>query len=103
MDSRARYLEHGQRQVDGWLNKFSAQYISSLDAIQEAAGETGAVAEIGVHHGKLCVLLALCARARESCLAIAVFEDQHFNVDRSGLGNKVKFLHNMQKWAPAAI
>lgn len=101
-ESRKRYLKRGQRRVDGWLDKFSAQYISSLDAIQEIVGETGAVAEIGVHHGKLCILLALCTRARESCLAIDVFEDQHLNTDRSGRGNKVKFLHNMQKWAPAA-
>jgi hypothetical protein len=102
MDSRKRYLKHGQRRVDGWLDKFSAQYISSLDAIQQAAGETGAVAEIGVHQGKLCILLALCTRPGESCLAIDVFEDQHLNIDRSGRGKKAKFLHNMQKWAPAA-
>jgi hypothetical protein len=102
MDRRERYLKHGERRVHGWLDKFSARYISSLDAIQEAVGETGAVAEIGVHHGKLCILLALCTRAGESCLAIDVFENQHLNIDRSGHGNKLKFLHNMQKWAPAA-
>jgi hypothetical protein len=102
MDSRERYLKLGQGRVNGWLDKFSARYISSLGAIQEAAGETGAVAEIGVHQGKLCILLALCARTGESCLAIDIFEDQHLNVDHSGLGDKKKFLHNMQKWAPAA-
>jgi hypothetical protein len=102
MNRRERYLKHGVRRVHGWLDKFSARYISSLDAIQEAVEETGAVAEIGVHEGKLCILLALCTRAGESCLAIDVFEDQSLNVDHSGYGNKAKFLHNMQKWAPTA-
>ena len=101
-DRRERYLKRGLRRVDGWLDKFSAQYISSPCAVQEAAGETGAVAEIGVHEGKLCILLARCTRAGESCLAIDVFEEQHLNIDHSGHGNKVKFLHNIQKWAPAA-
>jgi hypothetical protein len=102
MDRRERYLKHGVHCVDDWLDKFGARYISSLDAIQEAVGETGAVPEIGVHEGKLCILLALCTRAGESCLAIDVFEDQHLNIDHSGYGNKAKFLHSMQKWAPAA-
>jgi hypothetical protein len=105
MDRRERYLKHGVHRVGGLsisLDKFGARYISSLDAIQEAVGEAGALAEIGVYEGKLCILLALCARAGESCLAIDVFEDQHLNIDHSGYGNKVKFLHNMQKWAPAA-
>jgi hypothetical protein len=46
MDRRERYLKHGERRVHGWLDKFSARYISSLDAIQEVVGATGAVAII---------------------------------------------------------
>jgi hypothetical protein len=46
MDRRERYLKHGERRVRGWLDKFSARYIWSLDAIQEVVGETGAVAII---------------------------------------------------------
>ena len=58
MDRRERYLKHGVHRVGGLsisLDKFGARYISSLDAIQETVGETGAVAEIGVHQGKLCI------------------------------------------------
>ncbi|TWS98334.1 class I SAM-dependent methyltransferase [Reyranella sp. CPCC 100927] len=99
---RDRYLKRGLRRIHGWLSPYSAQFIRSVTDIQAQAGETGAVAEIGVHHGKLFILLALSARAGETVLAIDVFDDQHLNVDQSGRGDRAVFQRNVQAWAPDA-
>ncbi len=99
---RDRYLKRGLRRIHGWLSPYSAQFIRSVTDIQAQASEAGAVAEIGVHHGKLFILLALSARPGETALAIDVFGDQHLNTDQSGRGDRAVFQQNIGKWAPDA-
>ncbi|GGB47806.1 hypothetical protein GCM10011505_31130 [Tistrella bauzanensis] len=48
-----RYVDHGLHGVQGWLDDFSAAAIAKLGDSQSDHGVTGAVAEVGVHHGKL--------------------------------------------------
>lgn len=94
----AAYLRHA-RKVPGWLDGYSAQLIADLSRIQVNAGFAGAVGEIGVHMGRLFILLKLLARPDEMAIAIDVFDDQHLNVDSSGCGNLPEFMSNLQRWA----
>ena len=99
VDTVARYLTFGQRKVEGWLDPDSADVIAALGDIQRAAGYHGAVGEIGVHHGKLFILLLLLTAWDEVGFAIDIFEQQHLNIDRSGHGDREKFLDNVRRWA----
>ena len=55
--------------------------------------------EIGVHHGKLSILLALLGGAR--LVAYDLFSRQDENVDGSGRGNLAVFQQNCRKHCPA--
>ena len=91
-----RYVERGHHRVQGWLHPFSAHFIAHLARIQRRLGIGGAVAEIGIHHGRLFILLHLANGCKRS-LAIDIFEDQNLNVDKSGLGNLELFLGNLAR------
>lgn len=79
---------------------FSGQAIAALSMHQNELGIQGAVAEIGVHHGKLFFVLYLTTKPDESALAIDVFGAQHLNIDKSGCGNKAVFLKHASRWSP---
>jgi Methyltransferase domain len=91
------YLNRGQS-VHGWLHQYSAAFIADLSRIQRNEGITGAVGEIGVHMGRLFILLKLTATPAEKVFAIDVFSEQHLNVDHSGFGDRNVFLHNVRQW-----
>lgn len=93
-----RYLSR-HAGVDGWLDPYSAAFIAEIGRIQLAAGVAGAVAEIGVHAGRLFILLKLLAAAGEKALAIDIFADQHLNLDASGRGDEGRFRANLARWA----
>jgi hypothetical protein len=94
-----RYLTAGLKQVDGWLETYSAEFIATLSEVQHRVGCTGAVGEIGVHHGKLFILLLLTTSGEEKAFAIDVFEEQRLNPGRSGKGDRAIFLANVRRWA----
>jgi len=98
MNPLTRYLIFGLRRVHGWLSQDNAELIAALSAIQVEDAFEGAVGEIGVHHGKLLILLLLTAARDERAFAVDVFEQQHLNVDRSGFGDRDAFMHNVQRW-----
>jgi hypothetical protein len=100
--SRQIYLKRGYRNIGGWLFPYSATFIDSLLTLQLDAGVRGAVGEIGVHHGKLLILLALGRRGDEKAFAIDVFDDQHLNLDSSGSGDRDIFLANARRWLQQA-
>lgn len=100
MDSRIEnYIRRGKFYVDGWLRSEAARVIVALNERQRSLSVTGSIAEIGVHHGKLFILLYLLSREPERALAIDLFEDQHLNVDQSGSGDLAKFRRNLERRA----
>ncbi|MDA4108947.1 hypothetical protein MHOL44478_17025 [Mycobacterium holsaticum DSM 44478] len=70
-----------------------------LNTAQRSDQVSGAVAEIGVHHGKLFIGLQLLQRPGERSVAIDIFGDQELNVDGSGHGDLAKFVNNMNLWS----
>lgn len=103
MDSRvANYLRRDKFYVDGWLRSEAALTIVALSERQRSFGLAGGAAEIGVHHGKLFILLYLLCRASEKAVAIDLFGDQHLNIDNSGSGDLAKFRRNLERYADSA-
>lgn len=98
-----RYRQVGYRFVTGFLEPGNLPVLEALDAAQRARQVTGAVAEIGVHHGRLFIALHLLQRgsgaAREHSVAIDLFGDQELNIDKSGNGNLDKFTDNVALWS----
>lgn len=93
----ANYLKGGHRSVDGWLTPLSASVLAHLLDEQSRFGVKGSVGEIGVHHGKLFLVAYLSTRSDEAAFAIDVFEQQQFNVDHSGKGDRERFLDNVRR------
>jgi len=91
------YLHLRWNSVEGWLDRYSGRFIADLTHIQRQNGICGAFGEIGVHHGKLFILMRLAA-PEDVSFAIDVFEDQHLNVDHSGAGSRTKFMENVIYW-----
>lgn len=94
----AQYLIFGLKKVEGWLEIYSAEFIATLSEIQHRAGYAGGVGEIGVHHGKLFIVLLLTTSETEKAFAIDVFENQQLNTDGSGKGDRYIFLANVRRW-----
>ena len=69
-----QYLFEGSRHVDGYLQSGSASVIWSIFDIQDELKITGNVAEIGVFHGKLFILLCHSLRSGERGFAIDAFD-----------------------------
>ena len=100
MDSRVvEYLCRGRFYVDGWLRTEAAHIVVALTECQRSLGVAGGIAEIGVHHGKLFILLYLLGQAPEKAVAIDLFEEQHLNIDHSGSGDLAKFRRNLERHA----
>lgn len=93
-----RYAVAGHLTVQGWLDPLGLLVIDALEAAQRDADVAGNVAEIGIHHGKLFVLLSLLRREGETAVAIDLFEDQHLNVDSSGRADRGAFEANLRRW-----
>ncbi len=102
----AQRLEHyrttGLAQVEGWFEPESAEVMARLLLHQVGRGISGGVAEIGVHHGRSFLLLANGLADGEVAVALDVFEQQGQNTDHSGKGDRAKFEHNLECWAPSA-
>ena len=67
-------MVEGSRHVDGYLQSGSASVIWSIFDIQDELKITGNVAEIGVFHGKLFILLCHSLRSGERGFAIDAFD-----------------------------
>jgi methyltransferase family protein len=97
-----RYRAIGQRFVTGFLQPEILVVLDVLDAAQRTKHVSGAVAEIGVHHGKLFIGLRLLQGAGQKSVAIDIFGDQELNVDGSGHGDYEKFENNVKLWSSMA-
>ncbi|MGC8477725.1 MAG: class I SAM-dependent methyltransferase [Acetobacteraceae bacterium] len=97
------YLLSGERHIAGWLSPYTAEFISALGAVQRDLGISGSVGEIGVHHGKLFVLLCLMLVPEEHAFAIDIFENQELNTDGSGSGDLTILKRNLSLWCPDLV
>ena len=73
--------------------------IAHLSRIQSEHGVRGATGEIGVHHGKLWLVLHLTTLRDETCFAIDLFDDQARNIDHSGKGDLARFKQNIGRFS----
>jgi len=92
-----RYLKHGQKFVNGWLPPGAIKMLLALAKAQDTEGIRGNVGEIGVHHGKLFILLSLFTREGGKAVAIDLFGDQARNIEQSGRGDLDKFQENVRR------
>lgn len=88
-------------QVDGWLSQLDADIAVQVAQEQRRLGLAGSVGEIGIHHGRLFILLALTLQAGETAFAVDIFGDQAANVDGSGYGDEAIFRQNMKRFGVA--
>lgn len=94
MISLHEYLGGKFRDIEGWCVPHIWQSIEPIDKLQKAQGLALPIAEIGVHHGKFFIGLALMKREARGHMAIDVFENQAFNSDKSGRGDSNALLRN---------
>jgi hypothetical protein len=93
-----RYRRVGQRRVQGWVDPESFDVVRALSDQQDVDGVRGAVAEIGVHHGRLFIGLQLLVPPGTPAVAIDLFENQADNTDLSGKGDRARFEANVRAW-----
>jgi len=103
LKSQEEYAHNKFKEIQGWLNPESAVIISSLSKIQNEIGIMGSVGEIGVHHGKLFILLHLMLNKGERSFCVDVFERQDLNVDKSGHGSYEIFNKNIKKYGSSEL
>ena len=93
------YIKNGIEKVEGWLYPDVVSVITNIVQAQNKFNIKGHIGEIGVHHGKLFILLYLLSRQSEKALAVDIFDKQHLNIDKSGKGDLDKFLNNLEYFA----
>lgn len=89
-------LDGGINDVSGWLSSGAISLVLAVNQWQRWNSIEGHTAEIGVHHGKLFILLKNLCSVGEFALAVDVFEDQQLNPDHSGHGDREKLEHNLR-------
>ncbi|MCC7262950.1 MAG: class I SAM-dependent methyltransferase [Candidatus Latescibacteria bacterium] len=96
MDALERYTAKGHFEVEGWLWPGAVQLLTALAGLQREFGVRGGMGEIGVHHGRLFILLHLLSAGDERSAAWDLFEDQDQNVDASGRGDYARLQANLK-------
>ena len=91
--SLADYCELGFNQVDGWCSNEVFKTIDLLNNLE--INKTGGCLEIGVHHGKLYILLNSVIDSKFSSYAVDIFSNQDLNIDGSGNGSLEIFKKNL--------
>jgi len=84
--------------VKGWCMPELWNCIQPIDIFQKENGVQGPIAEIGVHHGKFFIGLALTKEGEGEHAAFDVFDMQEFNLDISGKGNEEIFRQNVKNY-----
>lgn len=97
MDHLDKYKAEGFDKVDGWVQPGLFDCVRVLSEC--GINKKGGITEIGVHHGKLYILLnSVVEDATDRSFAIDVFDDQHLNIDHSGMGSLGIFKDNLRKY-----
>jgi hypothetical protein len=98
----AKFLLYGLASIEGWgIDGYLANLFLRFNEYHRARKIYGNLFEIGVHHGRTSVLLALMSTQGEVSVFVDLFEGrQAENLDASGAGNRHIFEANLVKWAP---
>jgi hypothetical protein len=89
--------------IQGWVGDRIFQIVDFIKLYHDERDIRGDIAEIGVHHGKLFVILAAVARPDEMCIAVDLFENQQLNVDSSGNGSRSVFEGHIRTHFPEML
>ncbi len=81
--------------VQGWFDLSVVPLIERITYAQR--GITGSIIEIGVHHGRSLIPMALGQKPGEVVLAIDCWDQQQHNRDKSGKGDLKAFINNLQR------
>jgi hypothetical protein len=92
-----KYVHRSMKTVQGYLMTLDARLIAELLSYQHTKNIKGHLCEIGVHHGKLFLMLALARRAGERALAIDLFEDDSINANTRHAGRDRAFFANAKR------
>lgn len=90
-----KYSTTGHRLVNGWLEPIAIAMIITCGEIQNVLGIHGPVCEIGVHHGRLFILLHLLTQPGELSIGWDLFDNQAENIDQSGQGDYLMVKKNI--------
>ena len=90
------YRQNGFQFIEGWCSEAIFDVIKVLD--DAGINRSGGVLEIGIHHGKLFLLLNQTVLPDFKSYAIDVFDDQHLNIDNSGGGSLSIFQNNLKNF-----
>lgn len=93
-----RYVRNDREQVTGWFERTDSQLFYEILSLQNTLEMDGAVAEIGVHHGKSFIALCLGLVGDQKAYAIDIFAQQNKNLDSSGLGDRHIFQRNLDQF-----
>lgn len=97
----AKYLLYGLERIEGWgIDGHLAQLFLSLNRFHKQHRLYGNLFEIGVHHGRTAILLALMSAIGEVAVFVDLFDRQSENLDLSGRGDRAIFESNLAQWAP---
>ena len=92
-----RYVANSMETVQGYLTSLDARLIAVLLSYQDANNIYGSLCEIGVHHGRLFLMLALARRSGEKALAIDLFEDDAINSNTRHAGRDRALMTNARR------
>lgn len=84
--------------IKGWCIPQLWHCIQPVHQFQQEHNIDGPIAEIGVFHGKFFCGLALTKGVEMKHLAIDVFDQQEFNLDGAGEGDRAIFQSNLDKF-----
>lgn len=85
--------------MEGMFSPDAALMFMAYNQLVAAAGISGNVLEIGVHHGLSAIAIASMRGQGGSMVAIDLFDEQQsLNSSKSGSGSKARFLQNMQRF-----
>ena len=93
------YVSAGHYKIPGFAHEWDLRLFADLLAWQSANGFGGDLAEIGVHHGRSFLILALRRHGAEKAVAMDLFEDDHYNADHDRhAGRGAGFFNTLQKY-----
>jgi methyltransferase family protein len=92
-----RYVARSMKTVQGYLTTLDARLIKALLFHQHENHLAGHLCEIGVHHGRLFLMLALARRVGERALAIDLFEDDALNANGPHAGRDRALFRNARR------